>query len=190
MDYLEIKSRIGDFPTYRRSPRLILEPPTEKIEIRKPAGKAGIGKSSLVQIIVTPLVSDKDKDEMVLNVKAALRVKDGDETLNVAELKLYEDVRDEIKASVLGPQHNSPSDVYGGLSNNVLKGGYGHPDDYYDGAWDVTNNDYYNPVKEVWAQWFSYKMTGNEQMIAMEEEYFPATTELMEEFAEYEFGEN
>lgn len=71
MDYLEIKSRIGDFPTYRRSPRLILEPPTEKIEIRKPAGKAGIGKSSLVQIIVTPLVM------LVVTVGVGLLLKRG-----------------------------------------------------------------------------------------------------------------
>ena len=52
----EIKSRIINFPTYRRSPRLILEPPSEAVKIKKPPAKANIGKSSLVQIIVTPLI--------------------------------------------------------------------------------------------------------------------------------------
>lgn len=52
----EIRSRIVDFPVYRRSPRLILEAPTKGIEIRKPDRKATIGKTSMVQIIATPLV--------------------------------------------------------------------------------------------------------------------------------------
>lgn len=52
----EIKSRIVDFPVYRRSPRLILEVPDKGVEIRKPDKKATIGKTSLVQIIATPLV--------------------------------------------------------------------------------------------------------------------------------------
>ena len=52
----EIKSRIINFPTYRRSPRLILEPPSKAVKIKKPPTKANIGKSSLVQIIATPLI--------------------------------------------------------------------------------------------------------------------------------------
>ena len=52
----EITSRIVDFPIYRRSPRLILEPPTDRVEIKKPDKKASIGRNSLIQIIATPLV--------------------------------------------------------------------------------------------------------------------------------------
>lgn len=133
--------------------------------------------------------SDADKDQMILHVKEALRVKNGVDSLNVDEKSVYNSVVKEIKDSVKGPQRNSPSDVYGGLTYNELKGGYGHSDDYYDGAWNPMDKDYYSPGKEVWAQWFSFKMTGNEQMIAMEEEFFPATTEFLEEFAEYEFKE-
>lgn len=55
-DIDNINKRIENFPIYKRSPRLILEPPTEAVEIKKPAQKAKIGKSSLIQIIVTPIV--------------------------------------------------------------------------------------------------------------------------------------
>ncbi len=56
MNKKDIFERIEKFPAYRKSPRLILEPPKDKLEIKKPAAKATIGKSSLVQIIVTPIV--------------------------------------------------------------------------------------------------------------------------------------
>lgn len=55
MNKQEILNRIEKFPLYRKSPRLIAEPPIEKIEIKRPASKATIGRSSLIQIIVTPL---------------------------------------------------------------------------------------------------------------------------------------
>ncbi|MFT3984219.1 MAG: type VII secretion protein EssC [Lachnospiraceae bacterium] len=49
-------SRPEKFPRYKRSPRLILEVPNETIEIKRPETKASISKSSLIQIIVSPLV--------------------------------------------------------------------------------------------------------------------------------------
>lgn len=55
-DLTDITSRIEKFPIYKRSPRLVLEPPTEAIVIRKPTAKASISKNSLIQIIVTPLI--------------------------------------------------------------------------------------------------------------------------------------
>ncbi len=44
------------FPKYKRSPRLIKKVPTERIEINTPPGKKAIAKSSLLQIILPPLV--------------------------------------------------------------------------------------------------------------------------------------
>ena len=52
----EIRSRIENFPIYKRSPRLILEPPSDNIVLKKPASKAKIGKTSLIQIIVSPII--------------------------------------------------------------------------------------------------------------------------------------
>lgn len=45
-----------DFPKYTRSPRMIKKVPDEKIEIKSPPQKSQISKTSLVQIIVTPLI--------------------------------------------------------------------------------------------------------------------------------------
>lgn len=44
------------FPRYKRSPRLIKKIPTETIKIQGPPSKKEISKTSLAQIIVTPLV--------------------------------------------------------------------------------------------------------------------------------------
>lgn len=49
-------TQIGKFPEYKRSPRLIKTISAEKVEIRKPPEKARISKTSLVQIILTPLI--------------------------------------------------------------------------------------------------------------------------------------
>lgn len=50
-----LRERIETFPRYKRSPRLIIEPPVEQIEIKSPERKAIIGRTNLVQIIVTPV---------------------------------------------------------------------------------------------------------------------------------------
>lgn len=44
------------FPQYKRSPRLIKRVPTETIKIQNPPAKKEISKTSLAQIIVTPLI--------------------------------------------------------------------------------------------------------------------------------------
>lgn len=45
-----------DFPSYRRSPRLIKRVPEKAIKVERPPGKEQMSKTSLVQIIVTPLI--------------------------------------------------------------------------------------------------------------------------------------
>lgn len=44
------------FPGYRRSPRLIKKVPTEKFKIENPPEKKQISKTSIAQIVVTPLI--------------------------------------------------------------------------------------------------------------------------------------
>ncbi len=44
------------FPKYRRSPRIIKKVPTESIQIKNPPGKKELSKTSLAQIIITPLI--------------------------------------------------------------------------------------------------------------------------------------
>lgn len=52
----EINKEIEGFPKYKRSPRLIKRVPTETITIEKPPAKKEISKTSLAQIIITPLI--------------------------------------------------------------------------------------------------------------------------------------
>ncbi len=49
-------TQIEKFPEYKRSPRLIKTAPTETVEIKKPPEKAKISRTSLAQIILTPLI--------------------------------------------------------------------------------------------------------------------------------------
>ena len=46
-----LKERIENFPRYKRSPRLIIEPPTEQIEIKSPERKVTIGRSNVLYFI-------------------------------------------------------------------------------------------------------------------------------------------
>ncbi|MBD5474809.1 MAG: type VII secretion protein EssC [Lachnospiraceae bacterium] len=50
------ENRFENFPKYQRSPRLIKRVPTESIHIENPPSKAEISKTSLAQIIITPLI--------------------------------------------------------------------------------------------------------------------------------------
>lgn len=52
----EINQETEGFPKYKRSPRLIKRVPTETITIEKPPAKKEISKTSLAQIIITPLI--------------------------------------------------------------------------------------------------------------------------------------
>lgn len=50
------ENRFENFPKYQRSPRLIKRVPTERIHIENPPSKAELSKTSLAQIIITPLI--------------------------------------------------------------------------------------------------------------------------------------
>ena len=54
-NFIEAKKFDG-FPKYKRSPRLIKRVPTETIKIQNPPAKREISKTSMAQIIITPLI--------------------------------------------------------------------------------------------------------------------------------------
>lgn len=78
------------------------------------------------------------------------------------------------------------SDVYGGMSNNALQKykqgrdeyrmGYTHDDNYW--------NDQTKPAKELWAEFFSYHMAGDEEALRNLKEYFPEAADILEQYAE------
>ena len=56
MDFISnAKNKIEKFPIYRRAPRVIMEPPTDSVEIAKMPSASKMDKGSLIQIIITPL---------------------------------------------------------------------------------------------------------------------------------------
>lgn len=77
------------------------------------------------------------------------------------------------------------SDVYGGYTDNKLRGVYGH-DNKIDGNgntyWnDLNSNNEYskNQGKELWAEAFSRYMTSNDEAIEEMEKYFPTAMKVM-----------
>lgn len=128
------------------------------------------------------ILSQADAELKILNIKKAL--KNNDITfLTVDEKSIYTYVVNNITTDTRGVQREAASDVYGGVTYNVLKGGYGHKYEYYDKAWDKNDGDYYNPVKELWAEWFAYQMSGNTVMANNVEEYFPTANMVLGELA-------
>ncbi len=96
--------------------------------------------------------------------------------------KLYNKVVNNICEDLNLAKSQSPSDIYRGLTYNGLKGDWYHDLEYYDKVWDENDSDYNRPTRELWAEWFSYNMTGNEEAIAVTKEYFPMATIFLEEY--------
>ena len=100
--------------------------------------------------------------------------------------QLGQDFVDGIPSSD-SPQYEAVTDVYGGASNNALRSGYsgddptrmyyGHSDDY----WKTPHNT----NKELWAEYFSYKMAGDNENLEKFKEYYPEAYKAMQEYEKY-----
>ena len=100
--------------------------------------------------------------------------------------QLGQDFVDGIPSSD-SPQYEAVTDVYGGASNNALRSGYsgddptrmyyGHSDDY----WKTPHNT----NKELWAEYFSYKMAGDKENLEKFKEYYPEAYKAMQEYEKY-----
>lgn len=98
--------------------------------------------------------------------------------LSNEDLTLYRTVQNRhMKSIAQGAKCESVSDVYGGVSQNQLRNGYGHDNDYW--------NDITKAPKELWAEYFSYNMSGSEENMAYLLEYFPESAKVMEQYAYY-----
>lgn len=88
---------------------------------------------------------------------------------------LYMRVKNEYRRVTEGGElYEAVSDVYGGMSGNQLRTGYGHDTEY----WDDKNM----PGAELWAEYFSYQMTGNEACLDKVREYFPEAVKVMDQY--------
>ena len=97
--------------------------------------------------------------------------------LNKDDRALYNAVRNEFNRTTgNGTTYEAVTDVYGGMSRNALRNnGYGHDTDY----WNNTSM----PAKELWAEYFSYNMAGEQTNLDYVREYFPEAVKIMDQYA-------
>ena len=96
--------------------------------------------------------------------------------LNKDDLKLYNAVKNEyLRTTGKDERYEAVSDVYGGMSNNELRTGYGHDTNYW--------KDKSKVGKELWAEYFSYNMAGDTENIRLLVEYFPEASKFLEQYA-------
>ena len=96
--------------------------------------------------------------------------------LSNADLSLYNAVRNQHqRTTAANESYEAVSDVYGGLSCNALRNGYGHDTAY----WDDKNK----AGQELWAEFFSYNMAGDEDSLQNLLEFFPEASQVLSAYA-------
>jgi len=110
--------------------------------------------------------------------------------------KIYDEVIAIYKSTFGGTPKDATvycgiSDVYGGFTDNKLKGTWGHsnerdPLSTYWNDWQLFGGTEYTgkQSKELWAETFSRYMTGNEEAIKELNRYFPTAIPIMDEALE------
>ena len=68
-------------------------------------------------------------------------------------------VASSVRSQLKGGHNEAVSDVYGGLSGNELRGGWGHSGKYW---YEHSNGNRKSPGGEFFAEHFSYNMTGDQ----------------------------
>lgn len=85
------------------------------------------------------------------------------------------------------------SDVYGGVTNNVIVGKRGHWDTKTSGPYQGEYIYWFNPEtgertgnqeRELWAHYFSFEMTGDQEAMSAMNQYFPSTMQRYDDMAD------
>lgn len=124
---------------------------------------------------------DKNTQENLLNYIMGAGSIDVN-TLSEKEKQLLQYIQAYYKKDMHGAQNESCSDVYGGVTNNIISGEYGHWSDSY--WYDRKGNPTGSQAKELWAEYYSYCMTGNEEALDNLREHFPNAAKFLDEMAE------
>lgn len=142
-----------------------------------------------------------NNEESVQRILESFKYGHGEENLSEAEMRIREQIQKEYKQLLNGPVNEAASDVYGGVTNLEIFGGYGHypegfQDEDNDGQVDEgVNVDKYKywyrwggatgaQSTELWAEYFSYCMTGNDEALASLREYFPEASKVLDSIME------
>lgn len=103
------------------------------------------------------------------------------DTLSATEKKLLESVQRYYKTEMAGAVNEACSDVYGGVTNNIIHGSYGHWSDTY--WYNANGTATCAQSKELWAEYYSYCITGNEEALDRLREHFPGAADFLDEMA-------
>lgn len=103
-----------------------------------------------------------------------------EDSLTNTERALLRQIQSQYKNDMAGALNEAASDVYGGVTSNIISGSYGHWDDSY---WYQNGNPTNAQCMELWAEYYSYCMTGNETSMASLREYFPQASAYLDEMA-------
>lgn len=127
-------------------------------------------RNAVVKALMTPNFSGFPANSTEKKVyDAIISAYTADFTANVTESTVY----------------NGISDIYGGYTDNKLKGTYGHPDYYWidsGGKFDGSQGE------ELFAHIFARYMASNDEVIEVMKEYFPSTISNMEKFMNAQKG--
>lgn len=129
---------------------------------------------------IAKYTSDEKIQENLLNYLISGKNNRG--ALTKKEEKILENVLKAYKKDIAGMEKEAYSDIYGGVTDNAIVGNYIHTKENY--WYDENGNATGTQAKELWAEYYSYCMTGNEEALENLREHFPNAAEFLDEMAE------
>lgn len=136
-------------------------------------------RNDIAQIVVRYTVEEETQQVLMEYVMGAGSI--SVDSLSAAEKKILANIQEYYNREMAGAVNEACSDVYGGVTNNIIHGSYGHWSDTY---WYSANGTATGAQsKELWAEYYSYCITGNEEALARLRGHFPTAAEFLDEMA-------
>ena len=140
-----------------------------------------------------PNISAEQKEQLLkslnLSGDASYEYGGSEDGLDQATKDYRQKIVDIMERDLSGKGDASPSDVYGGVTNNAIMGNSGHFKKTNQKGSDYTYwySKSGNPTKkqcsELWAEFFAAQMIHDEATLTSIKEHFPSAYEAMEEMA-------
>ncbi|MCR4645646.1 MAG: hypothetical protein K5695_09600 [Oscillospiraceae bacterium] len=134
---------------------------------------------------------DPQSQEQIVNYLMGARSVDIS-TLSPTDQAIVKQIQADYRKRFSGAVNASPSDVYGGVTNNLIIGDYGHRPDTKNGE-TYNNFGYWYDQNgeatgfqslELWAEYYSYAATGDKGNMKALAKYFPRSKEFLDEMAQ------
>lgn len=144
-----------------------------------------------IQESVSNYVSDEATNKRIVDYLMGARTIPEDSLTNT-ERAIVSQIQSDYITKLNTAVNEAPSDVFGGVTNNLIIGDYGHrPDesegetyDTYDYWYDTSGNATYAQSRELWAEYYSYCATGDIDNLEALSKYFPKSKAFLDEMSE------